>query len=130
VITETGITAPGTEVLFSLEFKVRAVKDGVPPTAILVTERVVDSTAEEARTIKKMMSAAGKKSCIVVTDPFHTRRTRLIFTEAFAGTDMRCSVYASRASWYSPSTWWRSLEGWRVTLTEWAKLLSYWIGIS
>lgn len=130
VITETGAKVPGSEGLFTVESKVYAVKAGVPPTAIVITEKVVDSTAEEARVIKKMMSKAGKKSCIVVTDPFHSRRTRLIFTKAFEGTDMSCSVYASRNSWYSPATWWRSLEGWKITLLEWGKLISYWIGIS
>ena len=129
VFTETGTTVLDTKVLISVEWKAAAVKLGVPSTAILVTEKTVSSTREEVVAIKKMMSKAGKKTCIIVTDPSHTMRTKTLVNTIFKDTGMSCGVHPIQNSWYQPGTWFLSVEGWQTTLTEYVKVLANWLGI-
>ncbi len=128
ILTDTG------EVLddfgkYSDIVKFEATRLGVPNSAIKLTSRVVVSTWEEASAAKNTLKTLGLNSVIVVTDPSHSYRTRLIFNKMFAGSDIKVSVYPLRDNWYTSKTWWHSLEGWRVTALEYVKLAAYLAGI-
>jgi uncharacterized SAM-binding protein YcdF (DUF218 family) len=90
---------------------------------IVVTETLVDSTQDEAEAVRQKMLERGWKSAIVVTDPYHTRRSRLIFRQVFAGTGMDIRIHPVEGSWYQPNTWWMSENGWQLTVQEYLKLI-------
>ena len=98
---------------------------GIPDYAVIITERPVSSTYSEARDVMKLMLREGLQSCIVVTDPFHTRRTRIVFSDEFLPRDLTMYVYPAGNHWYAASTWWMSAEGRDATLREYAKLFAY-----
>ena len=127
ILTDTDeISASGkrmTDFLYS-----EATKRGVSVPQIDITEDGVTSTREEAAAVRALMEERGWKSCIVVTDPFHSRRTSFLFDQAFRGSDFSVRVVPVSEHWYRPRSWFLSSEGWRVTLEEYIKLLAAWFG--
>lgn len=128
ILTDTG------EVLedfgkYSDIVKFEAMRLGIPTNAIKLTSRVVVSTWEEASAAKNTLKEMGLSSVIIVTDPSHSYRTRLIFDKMFAGSDIKVSIYPLQNNWYTARTWWHSREGWRVTGLEYIKLAAYLLGI-
>jgi uncharacterized SAM-binding protein YcdF (DUF218 family) len=99
---------------------------GVPPKQILVTKGKAISTADEAEYILTLMREAGYQSAIIVTDPFHTRRAKILFQSEFANSGMSIIVQPVPGHWYRSPTWMFSVNGWRMTLNEYKKLLALW----
>jgi uncharacterized SAM-binding protein YcdF (DUF218 family) len=130
VLTETGESDPETGILYSQLQKEEMITLGVPDGGIEFTEQHGNSTYEEAYAVRKLLTQSARlESAIVVTDPYHTLRTRLIFRDVFRETDIRLSVRPVRSHWYRSTTWWQSREGWQVTLSEYAKVFAFFMGI-
>ncbi|MGB9662253.1 MAG: YdcF family protein [Moorellaceae bacterium] len=104
---------------------------GVPPQDI-VLERRASSTYENAVYTLEILKQKGWRSAIVVTSPYHLRRTRFIFEKVFAGSNIRLSFYGAENPWLVPEEWWRQDRGIEVVGIEYFKLLWYWVryGIS
>ena len=129
IITETGKKLPDIGTSYSTLLKGEARRLGVPDGAILITDLEANSTQEEAVAIRELMKKSELKSCIVVTDPFHSLRTRLIFRKEFQGSDLSVRVRPVRGHWYKSNTWWQSNAGWNATILEYIKLLSNILGV-
>ena len=129
ILTETGEFLPEWNVNYSTLLVAEAVRLGIPTGAITVTEEAASSTFDEARIVRDLMANRGWKSCIVVTDPFHTFRTRLIFREVFEGSGMSVAIKPVTGHWYKSRSWWLSSEGRSATSLEYIKLLGYLLGI-
>lgn len=128
ILTNTGSTLPeGGRYL--TEVRLEAVALGIPQNDILTTERLVSSTRDEALAVRETLAKYDLQSIIVVTDPFHARRTRLIFAEEFEGSGLQVRVYPVQGHWYRSNSWMFSVRGWRITLTESIKLFSHILGI-
>ncbi len=67
----------------------------------------------------------GWSSFMVVTDPYHSFRTRLIFRREFRGSEVTISVRPVVGHWFQSSTWFYSREGWEVVILEIVKLFNY-----
>jgi uncharacterized SAM-binding protein YcdF (DUF218 family) len=124
VLTEPGETTPG-EGPGSRFFRSVAIENGLSANAIEVTEGVQRSTEDEAQAVLKLMQKHQYKSVIVVTDPFHTQRARLIFRDVFRGSGLSVRVHPVSDHWYRSSTWFLSADGWANTLREYIKLAGY-----
>ena len=130
ILTETGEMVPELGEDYFILRKNEAMKMGVPGDAILVTDRTVSSTQEEAQAVRELLQKTDLSSCIVITDPFHSFRTRLIFREEFDGTGLTVRVRPVRNHWYHSNTWWLSKAGWEATILEYAKLFAHLMGVS
>jgi uncharacterized SAM-binding protein YcdF (DUF218 family) len=126
VITDTGDAMPDGALVTEFQ-RMELVLQGVSPNEVMVTERTVNSTYDEARAVRRLMQIHALKSCIVVTDPFHSRRTHIIFQDVFQGSDLSYQVVPARGSGYQPANWFLSPEGWSNTVREYVKLIAYWI---
>ncbi len=129
VLTETGAQLPGSNQQFIFQQKLDAMDLGVPIGAIRETEAHAEDTSDEARAVLKLLQQERAESTIIVTDPFHTQRTRFIFKKVFEDSGIRVNVRPVRGHWYRSATWWTTAEGWRVTLQEYAALFAYWSGV-
>ncbi len=129
ILTETGEQLSGYDQPYLFYMELEALNLDIPSGAILLTEEHAADTLEEARAVLKLMKREGMHSGIVVTDPYHTRRTRLIFQNVFRGDDIRISVRPVRNSWYRSATWWTSTRGWEATIQEYTRLLAYYSGL-
>ncbi|NPV84628.1 MAG: YdcF family protein [Anaerolineae bacterium] len=124
ILTETGKTSPDFG-LFSDIDKFELIRLGIPPDQIIITEQHVDDTRDEARVVKKVAQSRNFHSLLVITDPFHSLRTRIIFRDRFRGSDITVYIRPVQGHWYRSSTWWTSRQGWETTLGEYARLFAY-----
>jgi uncharacterized SAM-binding protein YcdF (DUF218 family) len=125
VFTETGLTLPdSSQSTTDLNFETAA-SLGVPREAIVIAQKSSASTEDEARSVRAMAEGRNWGSIMVVTDPYHTRRTRLIFRREFSGTAIQINVRPAAQHWYHSLTWWSSVDGWRETFLEYGKLVHY-----
>lgn len=127
ILTDTGITLPEygdyTKIM-----RFEATRLGIPPGAILITEQVVTSTWEEAVAAKKTFKSRGIASAVIVTEPYHSLRTKLIFNRIFRGSDIIITIHPVRGHWYQSTNWWQTLAGWELTINEYFKLLAFFLG--
>ncbi|MBE0699158.1 MAG: YdcF family protein [Anaerolineaceae bacterium] len=128
IVTEPGEVVPG-EGPGSEVFRWVAILEGISPDVILITTKTARNTYEEAEAVLDTMRKHKLNSIIVVTDPFHTQRTRLIFKSVFTGSGLTVRIHPIPGHWYRSTTWFLSLEGWGNTLREYVKLFSFFTGI-
>jgi uncharacterized SAM-binding protein YcdF (DUF218 family) len=124
IITETGIGIPQVGSTTGLAVK-QAIREGVPENHILVTQLDASSTVEEARAVKQLVKEHNFHRIIVVTDPYHTFRTRLIFNRELLNDSVQVIVRPIPGHWYRSNTWWLTWQGWQVTLGEYAGIIVY-----
>ena len=123
ILTETGITDPELNTNYSSIVRMEAIEMGVPSTAILITSIEVENTADEARAVLEISRKNGFSSLIIITDPFHTLRTRLIFNKYFKDSGISINVRPARDHWYQSDTWWLTSRGRKATINEYLRLL-------
>lgn len=129
ILTETGEEIPGFEMLHSFDMRIQLMNNGVPSGNILVTSIEVSSTLEEAKAVLDLLKRRQISSAIVVTDPYHTRRTRIIFNDIFHQGEFDLAIRPVRGSWFNSRTWFLSLQGWQFTTLEYLKLIGYTLGL-
>ena len=98
---------------------------GIPSGGIYTSEFVAKNTGQEATGIINRMYDLGFYSAVIVTDAWHTRRVKTIFSDSFSNTPFRVLVHAVPDSGYSKYYWWLSPEGWAHTVGEYVRLLGY-----
>jgi uncharacterized SAM-binding protein YcdF (DUF218 family) len=77
VIIMTGGVGPGDTVSEAMVSRRYAARHGVPDSAIL-TERSGMTTLQSMRSVATMMRTRGMKSAVLVSDPFHMLRLKLL----------------------------------------------------
>jgi len=130
VLTETGEQTEGYEYLNSFDMRIQLINNGIPSGNIMITDLTVNTTVDEAVAIRDLMRNRQFRSAIVVTDPYHARRSKLVFNQVFDETGIDVIMHPVRSSWYNSRTWFTSVKGWQFTLLEYAKLISMKFGIS
>lgn len=98
---------------------------GVPTQAIVVLDRIVMSTKDEAGAIAEWARAQKAQGLIVVTTSFHTARTRFILADALGNSGISLCVRPSTTSFFRPHDWWQNHLALREGLFELQKLLFY-----
>ena len=110
-----------------------AMRRGVPAEAILVVPETGKTTYQEARNVERFMKEKGLESLLIVTTPWHTRRSRIIFQEVlgdnFSIQPLRDDDYAHRGHIYRPEAWWTYELGRDPTISEYLKLIAHWLGV-
>lgn len=101
--------------------RMMAIKQGVSPSDILVEEDSVD-TLDNAVQSEKIIKAQGAKSIILVTSPYHQRRTAMSFRKVLGDQTAIINHSAADSSWRK-SSWWRSPFAVSLTLSELQKIV-------
>ena len=126
VITKTDKEEIGENLTYSEKLKRIAIDGGVASDSIFITSGESTSTIDEAEAIKLLAQKRNIQSILIVTAPYHTRRTKLIFTQVFKDSDISVYVHPVKDSWYKPFSWYFSVEGWKLTLNEYGGLIYLW----
>jgi uncharacterized SAM-binding protein YcdF (DUF218 family) len=129
ILTETGQQLENFDTLHSNDIRIQLLNNGIPGGNILITDNVVNSTADEAYAVKVLLTNQQFMSAIIVTDPYHTKRTSIVFQDIFGDSPIKLIFRPVRGSWYTSRTWFLSKGGWKFTLTEYLKLAGYLLGI-
>jgi uncharacterized SAM-binding protein YcdF (DUF218 family) len=129
ILTETGISYPGNPKVATQYARELAIDQGIPEEYILAPETVVDSTVDEAQIVRSTAESSDFSRLIVVTDPYHTFRTRLIFQSVFRDSGIKIMVHPASGHWYDSSTWFLSRSGWNTTMLEYIKIIGFIFGL-
>jgi len=129
ILTETGEWVEEYDYMQSFDIQIQLLNNGIPKGNILITDSEVSSTFEEAKAVRQLLERRQFSSAIIVTDPYHTKRTSIIFNDVFSGSDIQISFDPVNPSWYNSKTWFLSSDGWKFTSLEYIKLLAYMLGL-
>lgn len=129
ILTETGRQLENFDTLHSTDIRIQLLNNGIPSGNILLTDVKVSSTLDEAYAVKKLLTNQQFTSAIIVTDPYHIRRTALIFRNVFGDSPIKLIFRPVRGSWFNSRTWFLSFDGWKFTSLEYLKLFGYYLGI-
>jgi uncharacterized SAM-binding protein YcdF (DUF218 family) len=128
LLTEPGEVKPG-QGMASGFFRSVAIENGLSPHAILVTDGVQRNTNDEAHAVLKLMEKHHFQSVIVVTDPYHTMRTRMVFRSVFQDSGRTVRVHPVPDHWYRSGTWFFYPMGWEQTIREYLKVAGFYLRI-
>jgi uncharacterized SAM-binding protein YcdF (DUF218 family) len=102
---------------------------GVPSDVVQIMPGNLDNTAQEAEAFHRFVNQTGWRRVIVVTSPYHTRRTRFAFRREFAGSPVELVIRASRFDESDPPRWWRHRGDIRFVTSELQKVVLYGLGL-
>lgn len=123
VVTNMPVARPGPR--YAEQVRRRLQERDVPAARIVEAPDTVTSTYAEAVSLRAFAQARGWRSLLVVTSPYHTRRTRIIVRDVFRDSGIAVTVVPVVPGWYRPDSWWRFASSTRVTLNEYLKLALY-----
>jgi len=98
---------------------------GFPEDEIYVTDIQVGSTVEEAQAVRSFAQDQGWESLMIVTDPFHSFRTRFIFRRELRGSGIDIFIRPVVGHWFRSTSWFFYPEGWQFAFFEIGKFFSY-----
>ena len=102
---------------------------GVPADAIRILSGTVDNTAHEAEALHRLARESGWRTVVIVTSPYHTRRTGFAFRRELRDSGVRVLVRGSRFDESDPPHWWRHRADIRFVTSELQKLALYGLGL-
>jgi len=106
----------------------RLIAAGVHASRIRQVSPSENGTYGEALALKTFMHDYNLRRLLVVTSPYHTRRSLNTFTAVFAGTPVSVGIVpASASSPARPHSWWAAPYDRAYVRYEWAAVLYYWI---
>lgn len=102
---------------------------GIPKEAILVPERIHDSTAAEAITLRELAQHNRWRRVTVVSSKYHLRRAGFAFRRELRGVPVEVIMRGSRYDGLEPGHWWRHRTDLRLLGPEVPKLIAYFFGL-
>ena len=105
----------------------RSLAQGIQLDAIAFDDSKVTSTYMEAERLKEWIvrSSSPVRSIIVVTDPFHMRRTRWIYRKVFGNQiQLQMAPVPFNLTPYQ-HTWWKDRESQKYVRDEYSKFIYY-----
>jgi uncharacterized SAM-binding protein YcdF (DUF218 family) len=100
-------------------------REGIDRNRIIELRNVMN-TYEEARAVASYMSSRGLRRLLIVTSPYHTRRSLWTFRSVSADRNVEIGILpCSRASNVTPTAWWRYDVDRAYVAYEWAAIGAY-----
>ena len=125
IVTGMKIRLPGLVVTWSQLAMQEAASMGVPEDVFILEERP-SSTYEDAKYVKEDMLDRGFKSAIVVSSPYHMRRTRMIFRKLFKDQeDISLKFSPAGDSEFRTHRWWTRETDMINVFNEYCKTVLY-----
>lgn len=104
-----------------------AVRSGVPAEDILV-EPEAASTYQHPIYVKPIIEEKGFESAIVVSSPYHMRRSAMLFDRALKKEKIELIYHPVQDSWFTPENWWMTAVSRRAVKMEYAKFIVNFFG--
>ena len=103
------------------KMKQEAVESGIPEDKILLEQKTVH-TYQHPLFVKAILQGHGLTSAIVVSSPYHMRRTAMLFNRAFYHSGIKVMFCPVKKSWFNARRWWKTAESRRVVYSEYVKM--------
>ena len=99
---------------------------GVDSRRVEVLPLTIEGTRGEAAACRRFALSNGVTRLLVITSPYHARRSLAVFSKGFAGTNVQVGVEpASTYSQARPGLWWAARYDLWYVAYEWAALAYY-----
>jgi len=115
-----GVSLPTTEVIRSV-----LMHRGIPEEKIVSLGGASRTTFDDARALQVYLEGKPADRVIVITNAFHTRRSRYIFRRVLGAEAERLRFVAAPNPGFADDDWWRHRSGLRIILSENFKLGFY-----
>ncbi len=102
---------------------------GIPDEAIVIPERIHDSTAAEAITLRELVARHSWHRVIIVSSKYHLRRAGFAFRRELRETGLEIIMRGTRYDSLEPNQWWRRRGDARAIVAELPKLAAYVLGL-
>jgi uncharacterized SAM-binding protein YcdF (DUF218 family) len=102
----------------------QAISNGIPANALLLEDQS-ETTFENAEYSLKIVRAQGYRSAIVVTSPYHTLRSSIIFAHFFKGVHLTICPVPYRPT--MTQSWWKNNSSAEFVMSEYLKLVWYYV---
>jgi len=96
--------------------------------ARMLVDASATSTVENAYGSARVMRTHGLRTAIVVTSPYHMRRTIIVFRAIFQPQGLAVRAFPARDSFFEVREWWTRRRDRELVLREYAKLAGYLMG--
>ncbi len=103
------------------------VRCGVPENKITPIDSRCASTFDEAATLNRFLDENPETSFCVVTNQYHTRRTRWVFSKVLGPKINRVYFVSAPTDHFHAGNWWKHEEGFTLYLSEFFKFAFYWV---
>lgn len=124
IITGGDVLVPGKPGITWSDIMATLLK-GTVPDSLVIQERRSASTYQDAVYTLEDVRRLGARRVVVVTDPYHLRRTRAVFRRIYAGSGVELHLWSPRSSWFQVDRWWTSEPGLIAVVDEYLKILYY-----
>ncbi|MEJ5314630.1 MULTISPECIES: YdcF family protein [Anaerolinea] len=98
---------------------------GIPVPQIVITRKVATNTQEEAIATLDILKERGWNTLIVVTDPYHTRRSQLIFQQVLSKEPVEFIVVSSKEPRLNAWLWYLDRDSRNSVVRELISLLAF-----
>jgi len=102
------------------------VSNGVPEDAVTLLPGKVSGTDDEARALASNSDQNPLQSVLIVTSPYHTRRSLRTFERIAAPRAINFGIVHTPIE-NEPSIWWLTSRGWETVGLEYVKSVVYWL---
>lgn len=126
ILTNTGRTYGEYNLPYNLYQIEQLRRMDVPEGAVHTVDFVARNTGQEATSIIEQMVNMSASSVIIVTDAWHTRRTRIIYNDTFSNTGFKVQYHAAGEG-LDPYFWWLNPNGWKIVTGEYLRIIGYFI---
>ncbi len=103
------------------------VERGVAPSAIKVLPGDATTTYDEARALATFLRQRPDARVLVVTNSYHTRRSRWIMARALADLPQQATIVAAPVDEFDINRWWCYETGFVTITAEYLKLAFYFV---
>ena len=97
---------------------------GVPREAIVLANGTLSTHGDAIRS-RQIMEERGWRTALLVTDPYHVRRSLWSFRSTFEGSSLTVTPAAVVDGWFSADSWWQTEDGFVAVNEEYVKLAYY-----
>jgi uncharacterized SAM-binding protein YcdF (DUF218 family) len=106
---------------------------GVSPDRVVLLQSSARTTFDEAKGVAAYLDSHPAKRLLLVTEGFHTRRSRWIFQRVLSGRNVEVLAISAPPEEIDAANWWRSKAGFLFVVSEYLKLPFYairygWLG--
>ncbi len=98
---------------------------GVEPSRVTVLPGAAKTTYDEATALKRFLDAHPFASVLVVTDGYHTRRSRWAFRHVLGEQASQVALVSAPTDEFDINCWWRDQWGLAAVGAEYLKLAAY-----
>jgi uncharacterized SAM-binding protein YcdF (DUF218 family) len=125
LVTHVKVGSPSVIPECDVLFRRILVKRGVPSSNYTVLPAQATTTYDEAQALKQFLKDKPDAKVIVLSNDFHTRRSRWIFQRVFGKQASQLSFVSAPLDGYPQDGWWRDEEGVVTIGSEYLKLIFY-----